>query len=241
MPWVTSHLKGEHTHLELERLIIKIADESQSTNFATPYYFQGKNICLNKSWYIFLTDNLGIVQSFAEHQFAHYLQARNPNVPGIINKIHPPAQRDLSSARAFWMSVREAFSNSGTISNFQDIYSERQLSEAFSIDHFLPWSFIVHDLIWNLIPVEPATNSSKRDTLPNFDLYIPRLAKLHYNAIKTANIRPRIFEEYVECFKQEPAGVLSLRESEIETKYREVILPQAQIAINLGFEAGWRY
>jgi HNH endonuclease len=41
------------------------------------------------------------------------------------------------------------------------------LDDAFSIDHFLPWSFVAHDLLWNLTPVFGTTNSKKGDALPN--------------------------------------------------------------------------
>ena len=35
-----------------------------------------------------------------------------------------------------------------------------------------PWSFVVHDLLWNLTPVEPATNSSKGLSRNNFLNYV---------------------------------------------------------------------
>ena len=42
--------------------------------------------------------------------------------------------------------------------------------DSFTIDHFLPWSFVVHDLLCNLTPGESTTNSSKNDVLPEFCL-----------------------------------------------------------------------
>lgn len=180
------------------------------------------------------------MQSFAEHHVALYLQARNPNVPGVVNKLRAPTARQLTVARDFWRLVRTDFEKASKPAEFRDIYSERQLGDSFSIDHFLPWSFVVHDLLWNLTPVEAATNSSKNDVLPNLDLYLPRLAKLHFAAIEAAKKRPKFLEDYTDCFKQDAASLLALGEIGFVTKYREVILPQAQIAINQGFQSGWK-
>jgi hypothetical protein len=136
--------------------------------------------------------------------------------------------------------VKSDFEKTGKAAQFKDIYSGRQLADSFSIDHFLPWTFVVHDLLWNLTPVETATNSSKNDALPDLGLYLPRLAKLHFGAIEAAKRRPMLLEDYTDCFKQDAETLLALGEHRFVTKYREVILPLAQIAINQGFQAGWR-
>jgi hypothetical protein len=243
-PWFAEKLRGEHNDIARTREIQAMAKESQRTPFASLYYFEGSgaydSIRFNDSWRLFLIENLGIVQSFIEHHLALYLQARNPNVPGVINKLYVPTMRQLTMAREFWRFVRSDFETAGKTAQFKDIYSERQLGNSFSIDHFLPWSFVVHDLLWNLTPVEPATNSSKNDVLPDLDLYLPRLAKLHFNAIEVARKRPKFLEDYIDCFKQETKSLLSLGENGFAIKYREIIVPQAQIAMNQGFQFGWK-
>lgn len=88
--------------------------------------------------------------------------------------------------------------------------------------------------------MEPATNSSKNDVLPDLDLYLPRLAKLHFTAIGAAKKRPKFLEDYTDCFKQNATDLLALGETGFATKYREVIVPQVQIARNQGFQAGWK-
>jgi hypothetical protein len=243
-PWFVDKLHGERDEAARTRKIQAMAKESQKTPFASLYYFDGSgvpdSIRLNDSWRSFLIENLGIIQSFAEYHLALYLQVRNPNVPGIVNKLRAPTMRQLTAARDFWRFVRNDFETAGKASLFKDIYSERQLMNNFSIDHFLPWSFIVHDLLWNLTPVEPATNSSKNDVLPDLDLYLPRLAKLHFSAIEVARKRPKFLEDYIDCFKQDTESLLALGENGFIIKYREVIVPQAQIAMNQGFQSGWK-
>jgi hypothetical protein len=238
-PWFADKLRGT---LDSSRdvTIYALARESQTTPFASPYWFDGERIRLNRSWQHFLTDNMALVQAFVEHHLAVYLQTRNPNVPGVVNKLRAPTERQLNEARQFWRFVRAEFAKSGRSSRFRDIYSEQPLADNFSIDHFLPWSFVVHDLFWNLTPVEPATNSAKNDVLPDLDLYLPRLANLHFEAIEVAKSRPKLLEDYTDCFRLNAAELAATGASSLETKFREVILPQAQIAINQGFQSGWR-
>jgi hypothetical protein len=238
-PWFADKLRGM-VDSSRDAAIQQLAKESQMTPFASPYWFNGENICLNPSWRHFLTDNMAVVQAFVEHHLAVYLQTRNPNVPGVVNKLRAPTERQLNDASRFWQFVRAEFTKSGRSSRFFDIYSEQPLARSFSIDHFLPWSFVVHDLFWNLTPVEPATNSAKNDVLPDLDFYLPRLANLHFGAIEVAKSRPRLLEDYTDCFRLDAAELTALSASSLETKFREVILPQAQIAINQGFQSGWR-
>ena len=244
-PWFADKLRGERDDIVRTREIQTMAKESQKTPFASFYYFDGSeafdSISLNDSWRAFLIENLGIVQSFAEYHLALYLQARNPTVPGVINKLRAPTMRQLTAARDFWRFVRSDFEKAGKGAQFKDIYSEQQLRDRFSIDHFLPWSFVVHDLLWNLTPVEPTTNYSKSDVLPDLDLYLPRLAKLHFSAIEIARKRPKFLEDYTDCFKQDTESLLALGESGFILKYHEVIVPQAQIAMNQGFQSGWKF
>lgn len=239
-PWFADKLRGERDDATRTREIQTMATASQTTPFASPYYFERDSIRLNDSWRSFLTENLGVVQSFAEYHLALYLQARNPNVPGVVNKLRAPTARQLTAARDFWRLVRGEFQKAGRPTEFKDIYSERQLADSFSVDHFLPWSFVVHDLLWNLTPVEASTNSSKNDVLPDLELYLPRLAKLHFGAIEVAKRRPKLLEDYSDCFKQDVSGLLALGEGGFIAKYREVIVPQAQIAMNQGFQSGWK-
>jgi len=237
-PWFADKLRGVADYRR-DRLIAEMARESQRTPLASPYWFDGGSIRLNDSWRAFFVENMAVVQAFAEYHLAHYLQARNPNVPGVVNKMHAQAERQLTAARQFWRLVRAGFEKSGKSERFRDIYSERPLGDTFAIDHFLPWSFVVHDLLWNLTPVELATNSSKNDVLPDLDLYLPRLATLHFGAIEAANTKPKMLEDYTDCFKLDAPGLLALGQDGLIAKYREVIVPQAQIAMNQGFQSGW--
>ena len=243
-PWFADKLRGVKDDKKAE-IIKALAFDSQKTQSASLYYFgciDGcESVTLNNVWLAFLKENRGIVQAFVEYNFARYLQARNPNVPGVINKLHAPAARKLTSARKFWETVRSGLYSNSKSSEFCDIYSGQQLDEGFSIDHFLPWSFVAHDLLWNLTPVESKSNSSKSDNLPDLPLYLPRLARLHFSAIDVVKCQPNLLQDYIECFKVNPIDLLAMGEKKFCAKYRDVILPQALIARNQGFIFGWKY
>lgn len=239
-PWFADKLRGAPDY-QRDSLIEQLAKDSQKTPFATPYFLDGKDIRINDSWRTFLVENMSVMQAFGEYHLAIYLQARNPNVPGVVNKLHAPTERQLTTAREFWQLVRAEFEKSGNSKRFCDIYTDQPLGESFAIDHFLPWSFVVHDLLWNLTPVGLRTNSSKSDALPDLNLYLPRLAKLHFRAIEIAKKRPKLAEDYTDCFKQDTAGLLALGEDGFTVKYREVMVPLAQIAVNQGFPTDWRF
>ena len=60
-----------------------------------------------------------------------------------------------------------------------DIYTQNPVDAFYEIDHFLPWSFVVHDEFWNLCPVRSDINRSKADHVPAVDPYLMRLSQLH--------------------------------------------------------------
>ena len=220
-----------------------LAQNSQNSRTPSPYYINSDltSIKLNNSWKHFLLENLGIIEGFAEYHLSMYLQSRNPNVPNVIHKLYAPSKRNLATARKYWNYVRKEFINRGHEYMFMDIYSEKPLCNKFSIDHFLPWSFVAHDLLWNLVPVEKVSNSTKSDKLPDLNIYMPRLAKLHYKTIEVSLNRPSFLEDYVLCFKKDPQKLLSLGEKGFIEEYYKIMRPQAQIAINQGFQSNWIY
>jgi hypothetical protein len=239
VPWFTDELRGLEDTRKSKRIEM-LSRESQKGPVASLYWIDRGVIRLNPSWRLFLAENMALVRGFTEHHFALYLQARNPNVPGIVNKLEAQSSRDLARAREFWAHVYTQFNRTGQAKEFQDIYSQRQLGTDYAIDHFLPWSFVAHDLLWNLTPVETKTNSQKGDDLPDLNIYLPRLARLHFAAVRVAAERPKLLEDYIECFKVDVPGLLAIKQDGFLRKYREILDAQAQIAANQGFYAGWQ-
>jgi len=56
--------------------------------------------------------------------------------------------------------------------------------EQYDIDHFIPWSWLAHDLLWNLVPVSPSANRSKSNLLPNIDQYLEPFISMQISGIE---------------------------------------------------------
>ena len=50
----------------------------------------------------------------------------------------------------------------------------------YAVEHFIPFQFVTHDLMWNLIPSSPSFNSLKGDKLPDLNLYFKSFYELPY-------------------------------------------------------------
>ena len=105
-------------------------------------------------------------------------------------------------------------------------YSQRN----FAIDHFVPYAFVSHDLIWNLIPIEKSFNSSKSDKLPPFEIYFDKFKSLQKKAFEihlNINNSNKFLEEYLTIFP-------SISHFD-EAIFQSTIQPLITIASNNGF------
>lgn len=124
-----------------------------------------------------------------------YLQDRNPGVPGIVYKLEPEClkQRKLQNVRKLWVSIMD-------VREIVDIYAGGIVNQHdYEVDHFIPWSYISNDEIWNLIPVGGTCNSSKRDKLPDWDKCFQEFAKNQYTLKEMIFAYPAIFELFEKC------------------------------------------
>ncbi len=191
-------------------------------------------------WLDYLQQNLSILRGFCLWHLVQYLQKNNPNVPNIAGKLFEPQERDLRRARDFWGAVLE---QKGAI---VCIYSHDVLVKGqFSLDHFIPWSFVAHDALWNIIPASRSANSSKSDNLPKIDRYFDAFSSKQFEAVRIFSERhkgSRLLEDHGVLFKV--ASSEDFLRMDFET-FKKVlydsIAPQIQIARNMGFPADWVY
>lgn len=241
-PFFTQQLRGK-PDWQINRLIAEMAEES---------FYRETNACLYRfistpedaieiqvDWFHYLQKHLQILIGFCLWHLLNYLQNNNPNVPNIAGKLFEPEKRDPKRARSFWHFV---FDQAGSI---QCIYSDQTINKGdFSLDHFLPWSFVAHDLLWNIIPTAKNVNSAKGDRLPNINLYFESFAKLQYEAFQViaAPNKARLLEEYTLLFKGDSVvEIKSLPFARFRDTLHDTIMPQIQIAKNMGFIANWSY
>ena len=138
-------------------------------------------IKLNLDWNQYLHSHYNILVDFAYWNLTLFLQARNPNVPAIPNKlIRPEFRNSLTKQHNYWDMVMKI---GGPI---HCIYTGKELHpQDYDLDHFIPWSFVSHDLLWNLIPSDGSINSSKSNNLPDLNVYLPKFAELQHHSLQS--------------------------------------------------------
>ena len=189
---------------------------------------------LNPKWFDYLRENYCILHDFIFWNLTLFLQVRNPNVPNISNKlIRSESRSSLTPQRNYWNNVM----NLGMHINC--IYTGKELSiDQFDLDHFMPWSFVSHDLLWNLMPSDPSINSSKSNKIPNLDVYLPKLALTHQKALKVSfetSRRNKLLEDYL-SLGATPEEIINMTEVQLYNCFRNTFSPMVQIATNMGFE-----
>lgn len=192
---------------------------------------------LNPVWLDYLKENYDILCAFAYWGLTNFLQVRNPNVPNISGKIIKREERSsLSSQRKYWNESLD-----GGI-ELRCPYTQRVLVRGgFDLDHFIPWSFVSHDLLWNLIPVDASINSSKSNKLPDLDLYLPKVAEAHQAAIKVhleKNRHNKLLEDYL-ILGYTPQDIVRMDREHLLDCFMQTFSPMNQIALNMGFEV-WK-
>jgi len=191
---------GDHMWDQHRRLIAYIEKINEQQNL--PYTIVdgrgiNKKIHINKYWKQLIMDNFPVIISWIQLKKIRFLQDRNPGVPGVIYKLSQENEnvRKLSNARDLWKCAAKT----GEVP-FRDIYSGTELNiQKFELDHFVPWSYIANDELWNLIPMEKRLNSSKSNRLPDWNIYFNSMASTQYALYRTVFAFPEVRRKFENC------------------------------------------
>ncbi len=235
-PWFANELRGKKDGLK-NGLIADFAQKHFHTERPSLYRFSKQTIEIQAFWLAYLQKHITILEGFCLWHLVKHLQKNNPNVPNIADKLFEPKERKLSNAKEFWKNYLQEKPQVNCI------YSNQTLDKSFSIDHFLPWSFVTHDQLWNLVPTPKYVNSSKSDHLPNLDSYFDRFSTLQFDAFQLNFKKGKLFllEDYTILFKEDSKQIADFSKSTFQTKLQQHISPMIQIASNLGFPSNWVY
>lgn len=225
-PWNRKRDKENDTLLRK-----RIYSDSQSFVNDCPYSLGEQFITLNQNWQDYFTVNAGILKGFIYWHLARFLQVRNPNIPDIPGKlVKPPFRGSLAQHRKFYWDI--VFKELG---NLDCIFTNNKIGIGnYALDHFIPYAFVSHDLIWNLIPIDPMFNSIKSDRLPNIDLHFDKFFAIQQQAIEVINAtspKNKFFQDFISI---NPTAKTPLSLDCL--KYREVIQPLLTIASQNGFQ-----
>lgn len=199
-----------------------------------------KYIRLNKNWAEYLKNNYKLIKGWSYYKLICFIQKRNPNTPAIAMKLDAPAERNLRLQTKIWKEIIDD-------KHITDLYTGLPYNKDnferygnLSIDHFVPWNFVLHDMMWNLIPCFKNINSKKSDNLLNYDNYITGFAKDQYIAfchVVDKNYTS-IVEEYRDALKIEDAKKFRLdnERDKFCNILKKQIHPLFNIAENQGYE-----
>ena len=210
------------------------------------YYFNAENssdcnaVILHQDWLEYIAKNYSIIRGWVSWEWLNYMQSKNINIPNIVNKLFIPQQRNsLSKQTQYWKLILN-------YQRLKCIYTQVELDkDSISLDHYLPWSFVAHDQLWNLIPTTPSVNSSKSNNIPA-EKYFTNFVKLQHKGltIYAQNNSERKWlnyaEDYIAELKVNRANDL-LNFEILNNAYQATLQPLVSLASIQGFKKNWIY
>lgn len=167
-----------------------------------PYTFNKDNglnriVIFNEDWIEMIKDNTVTILGWIQFEKIKWLQNNNPEVPGLVYKMAPidEKMRKLNNVRKLWRAVLE-------IKPVVDVFKNEEIDQMnYDVDHFIPWSFVMNDELWNLMPMDSSWNSKKNNKLPKWDLFFEKFADNQYILYELIQEKPGIHKLYEACYR----------------------------------------
>lgn len=156
-----------------------------------------KEIKFQPSWIEMIQDNTVSILGWIQYEKVKWLQNNNPEVPGLVYKLAPMDEkmRKLNNVRKLWEGVLE-------LSEVRDVFTgEAVIPKQYDVDHFIPWSFVMNDELWNLMPMDSSLNSSKSNRLPKWDPFFERFADNQYLLYGFIHEKDGIHKLFEGCYR----------------------------------------
>ena len=156
-----------------------------------------KEIHINPVWAEMIQDNTVQILGWIQFEKIKWLQNNNPEVPGLVYKLTPMDEkmRKLNHVRNLWNAVLE-------IRPVADVFTGKELIKGkYDVDHFIPWSFVMNDELWNLMPMDPGLNSAKSNRLPVWDPFFGRFGENQFLLYCLLHEKEGIHQLFDKCYK----------------------------------------
>lgn len=156
-----------------------------------------KEVHIYPAWAKMIQDNTVSILGWIQYEKVKWLQMNNPEVPGLVYKLAPldEKMRKLQHVHKLWDAIIE-------IQPVRDVFTDELIKKkAYDVDHFIPWSFVMNDELWNLMPMDSSLNSSKSNRLPKWDPFFLRFAGNQYLLYEMVQEKPGIRRLYEACFR----------------------------------------
>lgn len=156
-----------------------------------------KEIRFQPSWVEMIQDNTVAILGWIQYEKVKWLQNNNPEVPGLIYKLAPldEKMRKLGHVRKLWDGILD-------LRSINDVFTDNPIDRSkYDVDHFIPWSFVMNDELWNLMPMDSSLNSAKSNRLPVWDEFFIRFAKNQYIMYEMIHEKEGIRKLYEACYR----------------------------------------
>ena len=211
-----------------------VVEKSKTFENNCLYAINDEEITINDNWKDYLIENYAVLLDFTFWNLTDFLQKRNPNVPNLPSKLVKPLQREsLTKQRKFWDTYIESVGKINCIYTGKEIFAKK-----YDLDHFVPWSFVSHNLLWNLLPADASINSSKSNNLPPLEKYLKPFSTLQQGALKVLyrqNPSNAVFEDYLTVYDS-VSELVKLNATDFYNVFKKQFAPMVQIAENMGFK-----
>lgn len=156
-----------------------------------------KEIRFHPSWVEMIQDNTVSILGWIQYEKVKWLQNNNPEVPGLIYKLAPldEKMRKLGHVRKLWNGILD-------LRSINDVFTDKPIDQTkYDVDHFIPWSFVMNDELWNLMPMDSSLNSVKSNRLPDWNDFFIRFAKNQYIMYEMIHEKSGVRKLYEACYR----------------------------------------
>ncbi len=156
-----------------------------------------KEVHINPEWAEMIKDNTVAILGWIQYEKVKWLQNNNPEVPGLVYKLAPmdDKMRKLNQVRKLWEGILE-------LSEVRDVFTGNKVIKGnYDVDHFIPWSFVMNDELWNLMPMDSSLNSSKSNKLPKWDPFFKNFAHNQYLMYNLMHEKAGIYKLFEGCYR----------------------------------------
>ena len=156
-----------------------------------------KEIYFHPAWMEMIQDNTVSILGWIQYEKVKWLQNNNPEVPGLVYKLAPMDEkmRKLNNVRKLWEGILD-------ISEVRDVFTgEAVVPKQYDVDHFIPWSFVMNDELWNLMPMDSSLNSAKSNKLPKWDPFFEKFAANQYLMYGFIHEKAGIHKLFEACYR----------------------------------------
>ena len=238
-------LSGEKINWNSTKWLVAYIQKFNKTVVSLPYLLGTssklkKEVYFQQGWIKMIQDHTVNILGWIQYEKVKWLQNNNPEVPGLVYKLTPMDEkiRKLKHVRNLWQDIME-------FQEIRDVFTRQPVKKKkYDIDHFIPWSFVMNDELWNLMPMDSSLNSSKSNRLPKWNPFFKNFAENQYLMYQMVYENFEIYDRFKRCYKDNLHSIWAGQElyrkgNSIETFYNILeknMMPVYDSARRQGYE-----